>query len=181
MPCYNNFWFLWLRRQPNERKRTYCPLSLLNELYTGCHQDVIQFSAGLLTTSKLRVRSRHRSKCRATCLSVACWSSSTRASWQSVDSHLFPHWPEGGSKTLTLEQAIGETAINQTKAIKSCLICTTVSLVWTWIYLLESGRSSVDDESITCVRAHCVVPVWADDHIGHGLGWSAVTGTKKTR
>lgn len=80
----------------------------IGEWNKGWHDDVVEFADGLLTTSKLRVRSRHRRKCRATCLSVVCWSSSAWASWQSADSHLFSHRPEGGSRRQTSKQAPGE-------------------------------------------------------------------------
>lgn len=140
-------------------------LTLLIEINKGWHHDAVEFADGLLTTSKLRVRSRHKSKCRATCLSVVCWSSSARASWQSVDSHLFPHWPEGGSRRQTSKQASGDS--NKGKVV--LFLCWSV---FTCQKLLELRHRSVNDESITCV---CAVPVCANDHVGHGLGWSAVT------
>lgn len=63
------------------------------------HVTVEVKGGGLLTASKLTVRSRHRSTWRATCLSAVCWSSSSCTSRQSVDPHLLSHSPAGGSRT----------------------------------------------------------------------------------
>lgn len=78
---------------------------------------------GLLTTSRLTVRSRHRSKWRATCLSAACWSSSISASRQSVDLHPFSHSPEGGSR-IQVENTHGKFGILFKQKVIASVLCS---------------------------------------------------------
>lgn len=63
------------------------------------HVTVELTSDGLLTASRMTVRSRQSSAWRTTCLSAACCNSSSWMSRQSGESQGFSHWPEGGSKT----------------------------------------------------------------------------------
>lgn len=62
------------------------------------HVTVELTSNGLLTVSRMTVRSRQSSEWRTTCLSAACCNSSSWMSRQSGESQRFSHWPEGGSK-----------------------------------------------------------------------------------
>lgn len=84
------FWLiLWCRKYNNNNTKEKSGWHCVSVALTG---------GGLLTTTRMTVRSRHRSKWRATCLSATCWSSSACTSRQSVESHLSSHWPEGGSR-----------------------------------------------------------------------------------
>lgn len=85
-----SFWLiLWCRKYNNDNTKEKSGWLCVGVALTG---------GGLLTTIRMTVRSRQRSKWRATCLPATCWSSSAWSSRQSVESHLSSQSPAGGSR-----------------------------------------------------------------------------------